>query len=253
MSMFTKPQKRTSRLAEALAVSSAKEHLFDLPDYLAKLIEDFEARDVHPEYRQDVYKTLAAAVNVCRTVINPSYPAKPAIEEIGQLMTMLPRMLLHLTNRPTTTGWAIMIPHTREIFPSVYSTEGEAQAQLAQLQAFSPAIRGNIIPVRITSEHVSAPEAPKRLVEPLLRPDRPAALASDDPIPQGIRPPRQLSFDDLMQRVARVEGEVSEGLSPPVSGAPEGPPAATNAGRMNVPAEGKSPPTATPGTGNNIP
>ena len=220
MSVFRSSGKKPSKLREALAVSSAKDHLYNLPEYLAKLIEDFEARDVHPQYREDVYKTLAAAVNICRTVINPTFPVKPAMDEIGQLMTMLPRMIGHLTNRPTTTGWAIMIPHTREIFPSVYSTEAEAQAQLRQLQNFSPSIRGTVIPVRLTSEIAQLPEAPKRTIEwPV--PATPQ-LEAEDPIPDGIRPQKQLGFHDLLAAVESIEERVDQHISPPV--APESAP-----------------------------
>jgi hypothetical protein len=235
-----------SRLREAIAASTAREHLGNLPDYLAKLIEDFEARDVHPGYREDVYKMLAATVNVCRTVINPSFPAKPAIDEIGQMMTMLPRMLAHLTSRPSTTGWAIMVPHTKEIFPSIFSTLPEAEFQLRQLRNFSPGLQGVVIPVQLTSEEVRAPSAPKRTIE---WPPAAPAIEHEDPIPEGIKP-KQLSFDDLMSRIATVEGAVSGGLSPPVSQAPEGPPAADPLPRTTPRDDDESPRTPAGATGN---
>lgn len=250
MSILRPSGKKTSRLREAIAVSSAKDHLYNLPEYLAKLIEDFESRDVHPQYREDVYKTLSATVNVCRTVINPTFPAKTAIEEIGLLMTMLPRMLHHLANRPTTTGFAIMIPHTREIFPSVYSTEAEAQAQLRQLQGFSPNIRGAVIPVRLTSEVVTAPVAPKRTIE---WPPAAPVLEHDDPIPEGIKPQRQLGFSDLLSRVQAIEGDMDQHIPPLSENAPEGPPAAASAARTEPRAPDESPPTGAGGPGNAIP
>ena len=238
MGLFkSKAPRHRSRLHQAIAESTAREHLYDLPDYLYKLIEEFEQRDVHPDYRRDVYKTLAAAVNICRTVINPTVPAKPAIDEIGQLMLMLPRMLGHLTNRPSTTGYAILMD--KEVMPTIFATSEEASHHLARFQQFGAARKATIVQVHITPNVVAQPEAPKKTVPPLV---------SDGPIPNGIKPPqRQLSFDDLMQRLGRVEGEVTGGLSPPSKNAPEGPPAADRAGHTSPHAGDESPRTAAGG------
>jgi hypothetical protein len=235
MSFLRPSQRKISKLRQAIAVSNAKANLYDMPERIAALIEDFESRDVHPAYREDVYRMLNSVIEVCRIVINPSYAARPAIEQIGELMQMLPRMLLHLTDRPTTAGWAIELDH--KLLPQVYSTQEEANTHVGHWRRAGTGARVVVVPVQITSQHVSSPGP---MGKPA--PDIPVLCTGD--IPEGIKPAPRLTFDDLMERVTKAEAEGGD-----ISRAVQAP------GRPREPAQGalqgagESPPTGRPGPG----
>lgn len=194
-----------SKLRAAIASATRHDALHSLPESFAGLITAFEHLNVHPEYRNDVYALLASAVRIGNAVLDHTYPAKTAITEVTNLMSMLPRMIHHLTDRPTTKGLAIMVPGSGQIYPQIFNTEEEASRQLSALQKLGAASSAIIIPVQITSDHAIRPDSP------------PAPQAAWDPsqLPAGIRPGLSIpvsDFDgkidpkDLEDRLAQMEG-----------------------------------------------
>jgi hypothetical protein len=170
-----------SRLRAAIQSASRHDILHSLPDRFAELVTSFENINVHPDYRADVYALLAGAVKISNSVLDHTYPAKDALLEITNLMVMLPRMIHHLTNRPTTTGFAIMVPGTKQIYPQVFSTENEGNRQLGALQKLGAFSSAMVVPVQITSDHAIRPDQPVEDTQ-----HQPQAWAPQ--IPAGVRP-----------------------------------------------------------------
>lgn len=180
--MFTKrPKQAISRLRTAIALSRSSESLRDLPDRLANIITYYETASVNPEYRADVFAILNFAVVAAESMMDETYDAQDALTQVAAVMQVLPRVIIHLNDRPTSKGHSILNPTNNTIYPQVHSTEGEALQNLESLQAMGAAKHCLVVPVKVISQHAVQPRG--RLPAP----------PSFDPehIPPGIMPDRQ--------------------------------------------------------------
>ena len=206
MNLFARPP-RLSKLRIAISSASQSSAIRDLPDAFAELINAFDNINVHPAYREDIYKILQTAVNLGNSIIDQTYPARAAIAEVTSLMGLLPRLIHHLTERPTTQGFAIMVPYSKQIYPQVFTTEAEANAQLASLQGLGAVKAATVVPVQITSDHVVRPASPVAPAFPILE-----ATPLHPPIPQGIVPipPPPLSTTSVVRSGSVMDPSVLE-------------------------------------------
>jgi hypothetical protein len=263
MALFTKTPAPISRLRAAIQSASRHDLLHSLPDRFAELVTAFENLNVHPDYRADVYALLAGAVKISNAILDHTYPAKEALTEITNLMTTLPRMIHHLTNRPTTTGFAIMVPGTKQIYPQVFSTENEGNRQLGALQKLGAFSSAMVVPVQITSDHAIRPDAPE--AEPQTQawaPQLPAAIKPNIPV-HSFEPIDPLEVQDRLRDLEQTPltgnwdqmlDEVTESEQEPITAPVEkpqiGPLAAENFQAPVPQADSKSPPAPAPGAGN---
>src|SRR5262245_58725718 len=173
------PAKPLNRLRAAIALSRSSESLRDIPDRLARIIERFNSSSVNPEYRADIFQIIEAAISMSESMVDDTYDAQEAIAQISSVMTILPRVINHLTTRPTTTGFSIMNPATSSIYPQIYSTEGEAIKALDALQQMGAARHCIAVPVKVHSTHAIQPRQPRV----------PVREFDPETLPTGILPP----------------------------------------------------------------
>jgi hypothetical protein len=224
---------------------------------MAGLITAFENIGVHPDYRADVFNILNTATNLGAALLDQTYPVEEAMKEVTNLMAILPRMIHHLNNRPTTSGFAIMLPATQDIFPQIYSTETEATEQLRRLQSLGAGKAALVVPVQITSSHVVRPVQQ-------IAPPPPLAAPFSPMLPPGIMPttpppipvlelepeePELMDPQALRAHLDRLDHDSAElvevgAKTPPApETAPEAAPAAGPVAGTSPPPSAETPPT----------
>ena len=183
-----------SQLASALRASAHTEHLDDMPARFARVIDAYNAIDVDPRFRHDVFDILDSALDLANAVVEPNYPVETASQAVASLLAILAKLTMHLQNTPKTTGFAILIPERNHLIGN-YSTETEAQNQLLQLRAMGASANAHIVPTTIKSLHAIQPkptdQSPAHVEAPsTFTPDTPTEPndAFDDPIELGPQP-----------------------------------------------------------------
>jgi len=184
--MFKSQRSQMSKLRTVLSLSRNAEALRDLPERLTEIIDRYDTANMNPEYRTDIFTILDSAVAMAEALLDETYDASVAIQQVTAVMSTLPRVINHLSTRPTTMGFSILNPANATVYPQVYSTEGEAHKNLESLQHMGAARHCLVIPVKVHSQYAIQPKR-VRLAPPRLPPTGPIPLDSNY-IPNGIKP-----------------------------------------------------------------
>lgn len=168
-------------LRDIIAMSKTGEVLHHIPERLASIIERYDNIAIDPNFRQDIYNVLSSSIDLAETLVDPTFPAEQASQQISQQMQILSRFLLHLNQRPNRVGYSILIPKTQTLIGQ-YGTVEEAESQLANLSALGAIQHSMVVPVKITSQHVVQPT----LSNTVRHTGRGATLHG--PLPPGIIP-----------------------------------------------------------------
>ncbi len=152
-----RPEQPISRLREAMLMSRVSENLLDVPDKFANLFELFASPHIHPRFREDIHRVLSGAVDLGLAMANPSYPATLASEAIANQMTILARLLGSLSERPTSDGFAVMLPSSRQLV-GAFTTREEANRH-SKLLCELGGKTCEVVPVQITSTIAVQPKA----------------------------------------------------------------------------------------------
>lgn len=182
----TRRKDPTHRLREALHLSRASEDLDTLPDRFASVIARYEASDLDPRFRSDVYAVLKGAVDIAEAMVDLTFPVERASEVIGEQLGVLSRVLLYLQSRPTSQGFAILLPESQQLVGQ-FSTREEAEQHLRSYRGLGLSANCLVVPIAITSMHAVQPRA-RRLPAPV-RPALETQAPLSSPLPNGIRPP----------------------------------------------------------------
>lgn len=172
MSLMNRITRRTDRgfhsLRDAIASSRNCEDLSKLPERFARVIERFDALDVDPTFRQDVYHVLNGAVDLAQSMVDQTYPVEYVGQALAQQMQVFARIMLHLQSTPTTQGYAILLPERRQLVGH-FTTQSEAQTTLQRYRALGISPNCVVVPTAVRSLHAIQPREREQTVAP--RPD----------------------------------------------------------------------------------
>lgn len=186
---------KTASLASALRYSRAAEHLNSMPERFATVIQQYDAIDVEPAFRNDIYNVLSGAVEIAEAMVDPTFSAELAGEKIAIQMEIMARALRYLSSRPSAAGFAIMLPATGKIVGQ-YQTREEAENHLANLVNFGASSKCIVVPTKVLSQHAIQPRVQPR---PTYQPPAQSS-PMDFPLPGGILPEPHL--EDTMHGAA---------------------------------------------------
>lgn len=168
--IFRSPTSAMHNLRSVIAASRASEHLSDLPDRLAQVIERFEALDVDPRFRDDVYQVLNGSIDIALSMVDLTFPIEHVGSVIAEQLQILSRVMVHLQTSPTSKGYAILLPDRGQLVGH-FSTESEAQEQLTRYRALGISPNCLIVPTMVRSLHAVQPKAlPAPTVAPIEEP-----------------------------------------------------------------------------------
>ena len=172
-----------NNLRSAIHMSRASEDLDSLPDRFATVIDRFEALDIDPNFRADIFHVLNGACDVALSMVDKTFPVEQANNAISKQLAILSRTILYLQSRPASSGFSILLPERGQLVGH-YSTREEAEEQLKRYQSLGISRDCQVVPTKVLSLHA---------VQPVPLPVQPPVFHEVElPNPNEIIPPDSL-------------------------------------------------------------
>ncbi len=178
----------TETLKNLLARSSSAIDVDALPAKLAALLNTYDnSKQIHPQFRADIFQFLTSAISLAAAMAEPEYDAEQVRAAGMTIISLTPQFVRQAEkSQMTRPGFTIFNRSTRLMLPQVFNSQQEASTYLAGLGAFIDLSEVEIVQVSVALTLGAPPSAtPAQTVLP-----RPT-LQANSPLttPAGTTPP----------------------------------------------------------------
>lgn len=202
-------------LTEALRRASNADGLQDMPERLRSIITAYEGmNDIHPQLRFDIFTILKGAIELAAAAVNRNYPAEAVVANACNVMGAVSQILQHATNdRPGQIGYGLMHNTSRQLLPGFFYSQQEAQSYIERFGNMLPSDLV-IVPVKLTSQHLTRP------VAPAIRPPPVPIVASPGRVTPLPEPPKYVAAPAPAKELPTVPAPLATTIPPPVTAQP---------------------------------
>lgn len=182
-------------------------------DELKTALEALAQPGINEDFRNDVMKTVAAMIDLAKTVSRPVYQTDEILVNLSLISTRIAFLLQHIaSSRPRTVGFGLVHQNSGKVLPNIWLAESEAKMYVDSMRnmgALPPSVA--IIPVEVTSRYVVRPTA---AIPP------PPAQPPTDPLPRILTPVNPTSPETKPPSTAQPSTEPRTDISNPEKNPP---------------------------------
>ena len=128
-----------------------------VPGRLEAVVSRFE--ETNPRFRDDVFAIIETSLTLAEMLSDETYNAKTGVSRAVELQATIGRIILHLEDRATLTGYGVLVPSTRSLHQGFFATPNEANRALDGLHRLGLEGGAEVVPVIVVAGTAVRPRA----------------------------------------------------------------------------------------------